>query len=179
MREGPGVSPPDDVTNADVTNARSQARSPARNRAPEAAEERAYEATWEIAGLTGSGSYALLMSRLFHVTSALNRESIRAHGLDWTLMGAAPGIAGSTSPEADGVFLCLSEFDAGFFVRINNTGGPVDVWAVNGIDEEELITTGSGFSYFPAPIPAHQLTLLSLALEEPAPARRTAKRGTR
>ena len=35
------------------------------------------------------------MTRLFHVSSALNRESILAHGLDWTRMGAAPGIAGS------------------------------------------------------------------------------------
>ena len=115
------------------------------------------------------------MPRLFHVTSVQNRESIRAHGLDWTLMGAAPGIAGSGSPEAEGVFLCPSEFDAGFFVQINNTGGPVDVWAVDGIDEEELITTVNGFSYFPGRIPAHQITLLSLALEERAPTGRKAK----
>jgi hypothetical protein len=118
---------------------------------------------------TAGNGYALPMPRLFHVTSALNRESIRAHGLDWTLMGAAPGIAGSGSPEVEGVFLCPSEFDAGFFVRINNTGGPVDVWAVDGIGEEELITTVSGFSYFPSRIPAHQLTLLSRALEDRAP----------
>jgi len=91
-----------------------------------------------------------------------------AHGLDWTLMGAAPGIAGSGSPEAEGVFLCPSEFDADFFVQINNTGGPVDVWAVDGIAEEELITTANGFSYFPAHIPAHHLTLLNRSPEEPA-----------
>lgn len=116
------------------------------------------------------------MPRLFHVTSVLNRESIRAHGLDWTLMGAAPGIADSGSPEAEGVFLCPSECDAGFFMQINNTGGPVDVWAVDGIDEEELITTMNGFSYFPGRIPAHQITLLSRALEERAPMGRKAKR---
>jgi hypothetical protein len=69
------------------------------------------------------------MPRLFHVTSARNRESILAHGLDWTYMGAAPGIAGSSAPEEQGVFLCLNEFDVDFFVRMNNTGGPVDVWA--------------------------------------------------
>ena len=38
------------------------------------------------------------MSPLFHVTSAANRESIRSHGLDWTRMGAARGIAGSMTP---------------------------------------------------------------------------------
>jgi len=35
------------------------------------------------------------MTSLFHVSSALNREPILAHGLDWAYMGAAPGIAGS------------------------------------------------------------------------------------
>ena len=84
------------------------------------------------------------MALLFHVTSAMNRESILVHGLDWTRMGAAPGIAGSPVPEEDGVFLCRDEFEAGFFVRMNNTGGPVDVWAVTGVDEQRLVTTGSG-----------------------------------
>jgi hypothetical protein len=110
------------------------------------------------------------MPRLFHVTSVLNRESIMAHGLDWTLMGAALGIAGSSRPEEDGVFLCLGEFDVGFFVRMNNTGGPVDVWAVDGIDEEQLITTDNGFSYFPARIPPHQVTLVAQLPQEPTPA---------
>jgi len=42
------------------------------------------------------------MARLFHVSSVANRDSILAYGLDWTRMGAAPGIAGSLAPEADG-----------------------------------------------------------------------------
>jgi hypothetical protein len=53
------------------------------------------------------------METWFHVSSAANRESILAHGLDWTKMRAARGIAGSTAPEADGVFLCRDEFEAG------------------------------------------------------------------
>jgi hypothetical protein len=109
------------------------------------------------------------MTHLFHVTSALNRESILAHGLDWTRMGAAPGIAGSSLPEEAGVFLCRDEFEAGFFVRINNTGGPVDVWSVTGIDDQQLITTGSGFRYFPARIPRSQVTLTDYVSDEPAP----------
>jgi hypothetical protein len=44
-------------------------------------------------------------------------------------IGAAPGIAGSCGPKAEGVFLHADEFDASFFVRMNNTGVPVDVWA--------------------------------------------------
>ena len=74
-------------------------------------------------------------------------------------MGAARGIAGSTVPEADGVFLC-QEFMVGFFIRMNNTGGPVDLWEVSGIDEEQMLDNGSGFLYFPGRIPAGQLALV-------------------
>jgi|SRR5450631_3785561 hypothetical protein len=109
------------------------------------------------------------MALLFHVTSAMNRESILVHGLDWTRMGAASGIAGSPVPEEDGVFLCRDEFEAGFFVRMNNTGGPVDVWAVAGIDEERLVTTESGFRYFPARIPRGQISLADWPSDEPPP----------
>lgn len=77
-------------------------------------------------------------------------------------MGAARGIAGSHEPEEDGVFLGLNEFEAHWFVRMNNTGGPVDVWAVDGVDQEQLVMTQSGYSYFPASIPAERLTLVEL-----------------
>jgi hypothetical protein len=106
------------------------------------------------------------VNRLFHVTSALNRESIRTHGLDWTRMGAAPGIAGAIRPEEEGVFLC-EQFTVDFFVRMNNTGGPVDVWAVDGVDPGRLLTTGSGFQYLPARIPAAQLTLVEQSAHRP------------
>ena len=91
------------------------------------------------------------MPPLFHVSSAANRESIRSHGLDWTRMGAARGIAGSMTPEENGVFLCRDEFEARFFTDLNNTGGPVDVWVVTGVADSGLVTGGSGFCYFPAP----------------------------
>lgn len=65
---------------------------------------------------------------LFHVSSVANRRSIGAHGLDWTRMGAAPGIAGSRSPEVEGCFLAGEEDVDWFVLTINNTGGPVDVW---------------------------------------------------
>jgi hypothetical protein len=79
---------------------------------------------------------------MFQVTCVLSREPIMAHGLDWTRMGAAPGIAGNRAPEVEGVFLCLDESDVGFFLHINNTGGPV-VQAVDDIDRRQLIRTGS------------------------------------
>jgi hypothetical protein len=85
------------------------------------------------------------VSRLFHVTSSLNRESIQAHGLDWRRMGAARGIAGSSAPEQAGCFLCLNEFEMEWFVKtINTTGGPVDVWAVDGVDEKDLVESPEG-----------------------------------
>jgi hypothetical protein len=107
--------------------------------------------------------YAHRVETWFHVSSAANRDSIRVHGLDWTRMGAARGIAGSTEPEADGVFLCSDEFTARFFVRMNNTGGPVDVWAVSDIDAGQMLDNGSGFFYFPGRISAGQITLIESA----------------
>lgn len=100
------------------------------------------------------------MSRLFHVTSASNRASIRAHGLDWSRMGSAHGIAGSRRPEEEGIFLCLDEHEASYFVDMNNTGGPVDVWAVEGVDENDLIESGNGYRYLPRCIPPENLTIV-------------------
>jgi hypothetical protein len=102
--------------------------------------------------------------RHFHVTSSLNRESIRRFGLDWTRMGAASGIAGSTVPEVEGIF--LDELPD-FFVRMNNTGGPVDVWAVDGIEPESLVEGSNGFPYFPGVIGSEQLTLLETDVAPP------------
>ena len=107
--------------------------------------------------------------RTFHVTSSLNRASIAEHGLDCDLMALAPGIAGSPVPEAPGVFLCVDEFDADWFVGMNNTGGPVDVWAVDGVDRESLVDNGNGYRYLPGTIPASRLTLIRTDL--PAPKR--------
>jgi hypothetical protein len=99
-------------------------------------------------------------SNFFHVSSVLNRESIAKHGLDWTRMGAAPGIAGSSSPEADGVFICRGEDEVQFFLRINNTGGPVDLWSVDGVDEGLLTDNGNGFVYLPGRVPAARVRLV-------------------
>ena len=82
------------------------------------------------------------MPTLYHVSSVANRASIEAHGLDWRLMKHAPGIAGSPSPEIDGVFLCEDRWVAAWFVELNNTDGDVDIWAVDGI--AEISPRGSG-----------------------------------
>ena len=95
----------------------------------------------------------------FHVSSARNRASIRQHGLDWRRMGAAPGIAGSPVPEQEGAFLADGEFSVGFFLRMNNTGGPVDVWAVEGVVPADLETSPEGFLFQPGVIPPDRLRL--------------------
>ena len=75
-------------------------------------------------------------------------------------MGAARGIAGSSAPEHAGCLLCLNEFEMESFVKtINTTGGPVDVWAVDGVDEKDLVESPEGHSYLPRPIAAHLRTL--------------------
>jgi hypothetical protein len=98
--------------------------------------------------------------RYFHVSSVLNRESIQRHGLDPSRMGAAPGIAGSTRPEADGCFVTFFEAEAEFFVRMNNTGGPVDLWAVDEAADEVWVETDSGFSYLVGTVAVDRLTLI-------------------
>jgi hypothetical protein len=107
------------------------------------------------------------MDRVFHVTSVLNRDSIAAHGLDWTRMACAPGIAGSLRPEEQGCFVCMNEFEVNFFVELNNTGGAVDVWVVDGVAEDELVMPPNGFQYVPRRIPPTQLTLYRRDVREP------------
>ena len=95
----------------------------------------------------------------FHVTSMLNRASIQEHGLDWTRMGAASGIAGSPVPEEAGCFLSEDELSVEFFLHMNNTGGPADVWLVRGVDPEELRPNGSGFYHLPRRVEPQDLEL--------------------
>ncbi|MGY1846544.1 MULTISPECIES: hypothetical protein [unclassified Blastococcus] len=97
---------------------------------------------------------------MFHVTSSRNRASIQAHGLDWRRMGDTPGIAGSPVPEQEGCFLAPDEWTADYFVAMNNTGGPVDVWAVEDVDPADLLTSGEGYEYFPGVIPPERLRLV-------------------
>ena len=75
-------------------------------------------------------------------------------------MGAARGIAGSTEPEAAGIFLSSDDWDVDYFVRMNNTGGPVDVWQVDGVDTDLMLDNGNGYFYLPGRIPADRLTLI-------------------
>jgi hypothetical protein len=100
------------------------------------------------------------MARYFHVSSSLNRESILTCGLDWERMGAAPGLAGSRRPEQQGCFLCRDEWGAEWIVDMNNTDGPVDVWAVDGVAEDSLVESGEGFFYVPFVIGPEHIVLL-------------------
>jgi hypothetical protein len=97
---------------------------------------------------------------MFHVTSRRNRGSIRTHGLDWTRMADAVGIAGSHEPEQEGCFLCRNNWEVDWFLRINNTGGPVDVWAVDDVDEADLVQSPEGHFYVPYRLPPQRLSLI-------------------
>lgn len=74
-------------------------------------------------------------------------------------MGFAHGIAGSRKPEVEGCFLAQA-WEVDWFVKMNNTGGPVDVWAVDGVDEDRLVDNGSGYLYLPGAISNDVLTLV-------------------
>jgi hypothetical protein len=95
----------------------------------------------------------------YHVTSVLNRASVEAHGLDVGRMGAAPGIAGSPGPEQDGCFVVEGEEMAGYFVRMNNTGGPVDVWEVD-VQGLDLADSPEGYSFVPGSVDRARLRLV-------------------
>ena len=83
-------------------------------------------------------------------------------------MGAATGIAGSTQPEQEGVFLCESEWEVEWFSRMWATHaslgysdrGPLDVWAVDDVDEDDLVLSPEGYKYLPGVVSPTQLTLL-------------------
>src|SRR5262245_30906182 len=107
--------------------------------------------------------------RHFHVTSSRNRASIAEHGLDWTRMGAARGIAGSHAPEQEGCFLCPNDHELEWFLAMNNSGGPVDVWAVEGIDPSELRVSAEGYAYVPRPIAPADLELVRQDVPAPPP----------
>lgn len=83
-------------------------------------------------------------------------------------MGGAFGIAGSDNPEQRGVFLCSDEFEVDWFVQMNATGGPVDVWAVDGLTDDSLTESQEGHSYFPGSIPVEALELLRTDVEAPS-----------
>jgi hypothetical protein len=105
----------------------------------------------------GEGRVGLIVRRgsgvLFHATRAANRESIARHGLDWRRM-QRPGVAGSSRPEARGIFLCGTLESARWFAGMVR-GEPADIWRVvvegrwlvsdssasGGLDDEWVIAT--------------------------------------
>lgn len=103
----------------------------------------------------------------FHVTFSVNRQSIERHGLDWTRMSAASGIAGSRSPEQAGCFLCGSVHEVEWFIRMGSTRGPVDVWEVEGIDESMLVESPERHHYIPSAIPPDRLRLVRRDVQVP------------
>lgn len=70
------------------------------------------------------------MKNAYHASPIANRESIRMHGLDPSRMGPASGIAGSSAPEADGVFL-VSRLDEAWWYATMEHVEAVDIWEVD------------------------------------------------
>ena len=93
---------------------------------------------------------------LAHATASANRESILKWGLDWRRMGVAPGIAGSSRPEQEAVFLDYVE-RVNFFTRMSRR--ITDVWEV---DATGLwIERHEGWLIHRAPIPPDRLRLIA------------------
>ena len=75
---------------------------------------------------------------MYHASRSANRDSIARHGLDWRLMSASPGIAGSAEAEWPGIFLCTDLEGAP-----DADGGGSDDWMIApqpiGPDRIELV----------------------------------------
>jgi hypothetical protein len=56
--------------------------------------------------------------------------------------------------------VALSEDETDWFVGMNNTGGPVDVWEVADVDEDDLVQSPEGHVYFPGVISPERLRLV-------------------
>lgn len=99
-----------------------------------------------------------LSSREFiHLSATVNRESILRHGLDWSRMAAARGIAGSRRPEIEASFLVWDRQQADFFIQMSRT--PVDLWGVR-VEGLWIENGPDGWWLVAEPLPPHRLRLL-------------------
>ena len=57
-------------------------------------------------------------------------------------------IAGSVRPEEEGCFLCRDRWEADWFVAMNNTGGPVDIWAIEDVNSANWLMQAPGTTTF-------------------------------
>src|SRR5258708_28918478 len=89
-------------------------------------------------------------ARRHGAASRLTRGAARA---GWLCSRREPTVSGEFGREP-------GQFQTGFFIGLNNTGGPVDVWAITGIDERQLTEAPNRFRCYPAKIPASQVTLI-------------------
>jgi hypothetical protein len=61
----------------------------------------------------------------------------------------------------------MAQEEIDWFLTMNNTGGAVDVWRVNGVEEDQMIEGPNGHWYLPEPVPPSQLTLEMTDLPSP------------
>lgn len=95
---------------------------------------------------------------VFHVTASENRDSIQAHGLDWRIMGANSGIAGSEVAEEEGIFLCRNLSEAFSFANFGVIAA-VDVWQLPA-SEVTLEEHNDGWLITRRPVAPEHLTLV-------------------
>jgi hypothetical protein len=94
----------------------------------------------------------------YHVSPSINRGSILRYGLDITRMNDR-GIAGSTSPEVEGVFIAQSLADAFWFASFR-THERVDVWSVDARGLTLLEDQQGGEFFYPGLIGPERLRLV-------------------
>ena len=53
-----------------------------------------------------------------------------------------------------------SDWEVDWFLRFTGPGGPLDVWAVDAVDDADLVESPEGHFFVPYPIPAARLELV-------------------
>ena len=74
---------------------------------------------------------------------------------------------GGADPQLEGVFLCCGQDEVEFFCRMNAEGTELDVWAVAGVDEDELMRSPNGFVYVSRPVLPSELNRVPTPEPEP------------
>jgi hypothetical protein len=92
-----------------------------------------------------------------HATAVANRESIYRHGLDWTWMGRAPGLAGSTKPELPAIFVAPDLDSVRYLLHMSHV--PLDIWAID-VEGLWLENSPTGWDVLSYPVSRDRLRLL-------------------
>lgn len=93
----------------------------------------------------------------------------RLQPMAWTLLAwqKPPASLGAGARRRTGCLCASAASTLTLFVGMNNTGTRVDLWAIDGLDEGQLVESENGFLYVPGGIAVEMITLVEMNLDSP------------